>query len=392
MSTPPHGPPSGPPPPGSRSAPPGPPARRGLHPAQAVALGLAVVLVIVALIAALTSRGGGSGASNVAAKKEVFAEPVSTATNPFSPPVGHDYTNMAEVHTQGISTQVGGQPGLYGGTMHQGSCDKQQLVTFLQANPDKAYAWASTLGIQVPDIPAYVNTLTAVLLRADTRVTNHGYVNGHATAFQTVLQAGTAALIDDKGEPVMKCYCGNPLTPPIEYPPVYYGPKWDGFDPSSLTVVVQNTTIINVFTLIDPATGQAFTRPAGTDGAQDTPTNPPPTSTSTSTTTPLPTQPSTTPPSTSAGPTDDQRALAKLDRDAKACYPFRDIEQDVSENRTTAPGPDPSSLILRVVGTTASGATQTFTWQVDRQTFAFTPLDDLARRANNDCPALGSSG
>jgi len=390
---PPQGPPPSPhrPQPGARSSPlsppaPPPPPRGGVRPAQAVALGLAIVLLIGAVVAAVVSSGG-SGASR-GAKKEVFREPISSTRNPFSPPTGDDYPRMPAVQTQGVSTQVGAQPGLYGGTMQRASCDKQQLVVYLQANPDKAYAWASTIGIQVSEISTYVNSLTAVLLRSDTRVTNHGYVNGHTTSFQAVLEAGTAVLVDDKGEPVAKCYCGNPLTPPIAYPPVYYGPRWGGFDPSSLTVIIKNTTTINVFTLVDPATGQSFTRPAGTDGTKDTPANAAPTTTTSGAT---PSTGSTTTVTGSAA-TGDRPILAKLEREAKACYPFPGIQQDVTEQRSTSPGPDAGTLVLRVVGTTATGGTQIFTWQVDRRTLAFTPIDELARLASSHCPALGAPG
>ena len=51
------------------------------------------------------------------------------------------------------------------------------------------------------DIESYVAGLTAVRLRWDTRVTNHGFSDGEATAFQSLLQAGTAVLVDDTGVP-----------------------------------------------------------------------------------------------------------------------------------------------------------------------------------------------
>jgi len=187
------------------------------------------------------------------------------------------------VQTSAPTTVQGGHVGLYGGTLNQTTCDKNQLVAYLQANADKGAAWAGVLGITPAQIPSYVAGLTAVLLRSDTLVTNHGFANGRATTIASVLQAGTAVLVDDKGVPVTKCYCGNPLTPPTYYtpnaPPTYYGPRWPGFSTTSITIIQNNTTIINTFTLVDPNTGQSFTRPPGTDGAQDTPTNPPPTTT-----------------------------------------------------------------------------------------------------------------
>jgi hypothetical protein len=261
---------------------------------------LGVTLVAALLLANACGGSSGSKKAKSAPKKEVFTEPISTANNPFTPPAGADQT-VPPVQPQGVSTQPGGQPGLFGGTMQQGSCNKEQLITFLEQNPDKGQAWASTLGINFADLRTYVTGLTPVLLRSDTRVTNHGWKNGKITAIQVVLQAGTAVLVDEKGFPVVKCYCGNPLTPPEAYPPTYSGPKWDYFNPESLTVIEKNITIIDIFVLIDPRTGQSFLRPRSTDGSQDTSAAAPPTTTSppiTPRTSPPTTYPPTTPPTT----------------------------------------------------------------------------------------------
>jgi hypothetical protein len=40
-----------------------------------------------------------------------------------------------------------------------------------------------------------------VILQRDTRVTNHGFRNGRATPTQSILQAGTAVLVDEYGVP-----------------------------------------------------------------------------------------------------------------------------------------------------------------------------------------------
>src|SRR5437016_4304495 len=141
-----------------------------------------------------------------------------------------------------------------------------QPVSKPVANPAKADAWAATLHIQTTEIRRYVSRLTAATLRTDTRVTNHGYVNGQANPLQAVLQAGTAVFVDKYGEPVVKCYCGNPLTPPIAYSaPVYTGPVWTGFQTTNITIIEISTTIINIFTLYDPSNGKYFTHPAGID-------------------------------------------------------------------------------------------------------------------------------
>jgi hypothetical protein len=381
---------------GQAPGPPPPPPQQG--PPWRIILSVGAIVVAIALVAiALTAGGSGSSGGNKksGAKGEVFLQPISsTGDNPFTASVGTDLANVtpppgAAGSGNAIATYSGGTPGLYGGTQNNASCDAAQMVTFLEQNPAKAAVWAATLGIQPSQIRSYVAELTSVVLRTDTRVTNHGYSNGRAVEIPAVLQAGTAVLVDRYGQPVVKCFCGNPLTPPRPLTTVVYtGPRWPTFQPTGITVVVKNTVIINTFTLVDPRTGQTFNRTPGINGTD----GPPPGATTTTTQPPVTTTRPPAPPPTAAGPTDEQRALAKLDRDARACYPFRDIEQNVTEQRTTAPGPDPSSLVVRVAGTTASGGTQILTWLVDRQTLVFSPTNELAQRANNDCAALGSPG
>lgn len=246
-------------------------------------VGLVALLILGGAFAVVLAASGGSGGGDVAGAS-VRTEPISTANDPFAPAgsVGTDQT-VPSVQTNGTVTVQGGHVGLYGGTLDQATCDKNQLVTYLQQNPDKGAAWASVLGISPADIPSYVATLTPVILRSDTFVTNHGFANGRATSIPAVLQAGTAVLVDDKGVPVTKCYCGNPLTPPPTYssPPRYYGPTWTGFSPTNITIIQQNVTIITIFTLVDPRTGQSFTVPAGANTTATTTTAP----------TALPTQP-----------------------------------------------------------------------------------------------------
>lgn len=386
-TTPPPAPPPTPPPP------PPPPPPRASHKNVIIAAVVTVVVVALALggvVFALVASGG-DDSKKAASGREVFTEPISSTRNPFSPPVGQDSADVTPVQQGGNTTQVGGQAGLYGGTMQQGTCDKVQLVTFLQQNPDKGSAWARTLGITPEQISSYVERLTPVILRSDTRVTNHGFKDGRATAFQAVLQAGTAVLVDEKGVVVTKCYCGNPLTSPVSYPPVYRGAKWTGFSPNNLTVITQNVTVINIFILIDIRTGQPFQRPAGTDGTQDTPgTGPeaPPTTAPPVTTAPPLT---TAPPRTAQpqGPSPEDQARAKLNQGSQQCRPFpAPIEDSTSIDVTFPPPSTPNSFILQAVTHTTSGGTQTFRWSVGRSDLVFTPINDLAQVASDHCPLL----
>lgn len=171
-------------------------------------------------------------------------------------------------------------------------------MSFLLANGGKAAAWAGVLGIPASRIPEYVGGLTPVVLRADTRVINHGYRDGTATARQSVLQAGTAVLVDEYGVPRVKCGCGNPLAEPTPTPAEarFVGDAWAGFDANGLVRVTPAARSVDRFTLIDVTTGYPFSRARGTAGSVDTDvaatpsttTTPPPT---TATIAPVPTAP-----------------------------------------------------------------------------------------------------
>jgi hypothetical protein len=235
----------------------------------------AVAGLVIATLALVGCGGSGSSSSSAGVKgpSEVAASPVSTpGANPFTATVGKDKVGVtpppaAASTAGGPATYNAGLPGLYGGTRNHASCDAVKLVNFLEQNPSKASAWASTLGIQTTQIRDYVSGLTDVILRTDTRVTNHGYVNGVANPIQSLLEAGTAVFVDKYGRPVVKCYCGNPLTPPVLYTtPSYTGPLWASFSPTEITIINQSTTIINIFTLYDPNTGMTFSRTPGVHG------------------------------------------------------------------------------------------------------------------------------
>jgi len=197
-----------------------------------------------------------------------------------------------------ITTVAGAAPGLYGGTNELSTCDAKKLVEFLHGNADKAKAWAQTLGIGVNEIDSYVSQLTDVVLRADTRVTNHGFKAGAAVPIQSVLQAGTAVLVDNFGVPRVRCKCGNPLTTPTaqKKAPKFTGEPWPRFDPAKvIAVIAQQAT--NTFTLVDVKTAALIQHAAGMDIVKG------PNEPSTTTSTTPATTPTTNAPPTTANPT-----------------------------------------------------------------------------------------
>ncbi len=270
-----------------------------------------------ALLVAGCSSGGDNDAGDTGSDKELFLQPVAAAgPDPFTdstakvtqtpPPVTRtpqpSPTQSASPSQAGIRSISGSTPGLYGGTHSLSSCDVEQQVRFLTTEQAKARAFAQAAGIQEGDIAGWLRGLTPVQLRADTRVTNHGYSGGRATSFQSVLQAGTAVLVDNRGMPRVRCACGNPLNPPaqLQNSATHHGQPWNGYHPANVVVVKPSTTVINNITIINITNNTWIERPIGDDGDKDRIVPPPPTPT------PDPTQIDPTVPDDETTSPDDQ--------------------------------------------------------------------------------------
>ncbi|WP_307704836.1 DUF6777 domain-containing protein [Streptomyces sp. V1I6] len=248
----------------------------------AVALVAAVVLAVV-----LTRPGGGSGASGGGGGSEVFLQAAgSTGPDPFtestakesSPPAS---TPAAEPDGAGTASPnvtrsvEGSAPGLYGGNRKSASCDVEKQITALGADPAKNRAFAQVHRIEPSRVPDFLRSLTPVQLRMDTRVTNHGFKDGGPRAYQAVLQAGTAVLVDDRGVPRVRCACGNPLLPPVAQKdtPRAVGDAWPGYRPSNVVVVAPADKPVKDFVIRDG--DKWIKRPAGDTGTHDKETEPP---------------------------------------------------------------------------------------------------------------------
>ena len=279
----------------------------------------------------LTNLGSG--------QSEILREPsANSGPDPFTSNVGNAAPQASQAPAaspspapaqQGSQVQVPSTyrstPGLYGGTQQIGTCNPHLMVDYLKQNPAKAAAWVQTLNsdptfrwsggsqVTVNQIDQYINELTSVVLRADTRVTNHGYRNGQPTSFPSVLQAGTAVLVDQYGVPRARCACGNPLTRPSPVPghPRYIGTAWRSFSETTIIVVVPAPVVINNFVLVNVNNGTVFPQKVGAQyqtvppnlvGTPGVPT--PPTSTPPATGLPSssPTPPATGLPSSSPTP------------------------------------------------------------------------------------------
>ena len=235
-----------PPPPAPPMPPTPPPTGSGFsgQPPQPPRRKRHVGLIITAIVLTVAILGGATvgivafthSSSSSASKGEIFLEEASSlGDDPFGTLPGPAVAVSSTSTTTNLSTTTGGvvssgqtvnagTRGLYGGSLDSGRCDPEAQIAYLNQNRsiadafvtalnrDQTLQWSGGNKVSRDQLPAYIRELTSVTLVRDTRVTNHGYRNGRATDIQSVLQAGTAVMVDRYGVPRVKCNCGNPLT------------------------------------------------------------------------------------------------------------------------------------------------------------------------------------
>ncbi|GHA04349.1 DUF6777 domain-containing protein [Streptomyces purpurascens] len=212
-----------------------------------------------------------------------FTDSTATTTATPSPAprtpgrAGPDGPSRISAGLGGLRSLSGGTPGLYGGIERTGSCDIARQIGHLTRDRARIRAFARVAGTSPAAVPDYVRRLTPLVLRADTRVTNHGFRAGRAGGYQSVLQAGTAVLVDDRGLPRVRCACGNPLRPPVAMRgmPRGQGTPWPGYRPGEVIVVTPAPQVITDFTIIDVAARTWIERPTGHDVRHDRALPPP---------------------------------------------------------------------------------------------------------------------
>lgn len=248
----------------------------------------ACAFAAVLLVVAGCDSGDRGQASNGSTGGELFLQPVadrgpdpftaSTDTSTASRPPVTRTPQSAPTGSPQVRTLSGATPGLYGGTRNAGSCDVEKQIRYLDADRAGARAFGEVSGIATASVPDYLRQLTPVVLRADTRVTNHGFGDGRATGFQAVLQAGTAVLVDNRGVPRVRCACGNPLGPPVvvDGNPGTRGRSWRGYRPAQVVMVTPAPDVITDITIVDVGDNTWIERPVGHDGHRHDHVVPPP--------------------------------------------------------------------------------------------------------------------
>ncbi|HUW01185.1 MAG TPA: DUF6777 domain-containing protein [Acidimicrobiales bacterium] len=177
---------------------------------------------------------------------------------------------------EGYQATDGNVPGVFGGSLSEGSCERDQLVSFLASNEAKASAWAGVLDIDAADIGGFVAGLTPINTSTDVRVVTHGFADDEVVPREAVLQRGTAVLSDAQGIPRVNCYSGNPLTAAsVNADEEFSGDPWPAFQQTNVVIINQAPADLSEFELIELTTGELFKRPVGTAGESDKVDGPP---------------------------------------------------------------------------------------------------------------------
>jgi hypothetical protein len=171
---------------------------------------MAAKIVAGAVAAGLVLGGAGAWMAFSGSSAEAAVQSTSFAgAHPTTSPFGTDAPQVAAVAATG--PQTGDTAGLYAATTPP-SCTTADFLTQLKADPNKLAGFGGVFQLDAAHVPAFVNSLSPVVLRANTAVTDHPFTDGAFVPEPAVLAAGTAVLVNSYGEPTVKCFNGNPLT------------------------------------------------------------------------------------------------------------------------------------------------------------------------------------
>jgi hypothetical protein len=241
------------------------------------------VLALAAAAFLLTRDGGGDDAGG--GDDEIFLQSITDIGDDpwtdnfdvFNPDLDRidvvleDVPDVDEDAGDNGTPVEGDEPGLYGGERGEVACDKDGIAEQLTDDDDKAAAFADVQGIEADQVEDFIGDLTAVMLRKDTRLTDHGFVDGEAEAREAILEKGTSVLIDGSGVPRVRCASGSPLAEAgdLTLDADTTGDEWPGFDKERVFVVESADDPDDAFILVDNDDEDVFARPAGSDGDED---------------------------------------------------------------------------------------------------------------------------
>lgn len=172
---------------------------------------------------------------------------------------------------RGVHVVAGTRPGLYGGTDRASACNAAAVANYLDTHVDEGRAWSHAIGIEPQQIPAYLNTLTPVIVNIDTWVTAHRFSTSGGIPFQTVLQAGTPVMIDAVGVPRLHCKSGSPLIPPANTNLAKLddvrGTAWPDYAPQKVVAIAYAASSaespVSEFSILDLGSAEQIARKVG---------------------------------------------------------------------------------------------------------------------------------
>jgi len=267
-----------PPPPPPHSQPPG----RKTSWLPAIIAGIWVVAAVSVLAAVIVIRSGDDepAAGPLPTPNAVRLEPVTyTSPAPFTTSVATmDLSGLSGQVSASVSTELPAPTGsvtgdaalLYATSAAKPACDKAKLAQKLRDDAAVGTAWATASGVEPDAIESLLATLTPVVLRADTAVTNHVYTAGEADSYQSVLEAGTPVMVDPTGLPRVQCSCGNPLlAPEASRPTKTDGERWKTFDAAAVVSVGPAPAPVPSFQTVDLDTSKPATTATGSNTVLD---------------------------------------------------------------------------------------------------------------------------
>ncbi|NGN63586.1 hypothetical protein G5C51_06655 [Streptomyces sp. A7024] len=238
------------------------------------ATAVALMVTFSSSACAMDVISGGEAQADTDPAEALYLQKVADdGPDPFTGSTANETPQEATTptHPSGRRIYAGNTAGLYGGTQDKASCDVNKQIEFLAAHRDKQEAFAKVLGLSAADVPGYLQSLTSVVVRADTRVTNHGFKDGASTRFSSVLQAGTAVLVDSRGVPRVRCACGNPLTrsTSLKNKADYRGTPWKGFRADRTVIITPAPQPIVNIVIVDVTNNIWIERPVDDDDQED---------------------------------------------------------------------------------------------------------------------------
>jgi hypothetical protein len=252
-------------------APPPPPKKLGARRIVGIVILVGGLLgAVMALV--LPSPGGGSDVALVAADSpgaDPFVAGGTVTPAPAAAP-GLPAPPTQPRNGNAPANYPGTTPGLYAGAQGSSTCNTDQIISYLENNPQPAAAWATVPKIQPAVIRQYIGQLVPVILRTDTQVTSYGLRGDKAIPSQVVLQSNTSVLVDLSGIPRVRCGSGNPLDQARKVSsgstPTYTGTKWPRFSPTTVIVIVPTRAIGSII-IVDLGGGGVLIRIPGNVGA-----------------------------------------------------------------------------------------------------------------------------